>query len=346
LKANLVNSLDTAALPREAPISKGRRAPPVPQAIKDAARRSLADWVATASQRFSRPLFMPTISFDLVGTTAGKAFYKQRHVQLNAVLLMENLEKFKERTIPHELAHLLVFHLHEFPGGHGKEWQAVMHTLGLEASRCHSYDVTNSRTTTQKDGYACGCGPSPVSARVHSKLQRGVTFTCSRCKKKLFRIGAAPSPTSVVPPRRAAGYGARPPTPAPARMPLPTPLPRSGRSPSEAMLRFATSLAQKHRMTVPQAVLADFETCRQFLDTWSKAPVTVAVPPPGHPPSLAFPLAATPSPGPASSPGVPEPPTVRQLEYAKSIALRKKLTLSSEVLTSKRAMSAWIDEHK
>lgn len=338
-----MNSL--AALPREAPISKGRRAPPVPPAIKEEARRCLADWVVKARLVFNQPLFMPTISFDLVGTSGGKAFFEKRHVQLNAVLLAENLETFKVRTIPHELAHLLVFHIHGFGGGHGEEWQAIMSKLGLVPSRCHSYDVTNSRTTTRMDGYACGCGPYPVSSRTYNKLERGVKFTCSRCKKKLLRIGAAPSPAPAVVPRLGAGYGTR--APAPARMPLPTSPPpaASGRLPSEAMLRFATSLAQKHRMAVPPAVLADFELCRQFLDTWSKMPVRAAAPAAVRAPSVVVPLVVS-SPAPASSQGVQEPPTPRQLEYAKSIALRKKLALSPVALTSKRAMSAWIDQHR
>jgi SprT protein len=316
-----VNTQATVLLPREAPISK-RRAPPVAPAIKERAKKSLAYWVELARQRFKLPLFMPTISFDLVGTTAGKAFLLQRHVQLNAVLLTENLESFEQDTIPHELAHLIVYHVLGRSGGHGPEWKEAMRRLGLDPKRTHNYDVANSRTTAQVTGYTCGCGHHPVSPKMHNKIRLGARARCKKCGQRLQWKGV-PAPT----------FRPKPP-PAPAR-PVPAPPRPAARPPSEAMLRFAEALAQKHKMVVPADVLADFEACRAFLDKWSKAP------------AVAAPLVAKPEPPfkPVTSAGGEFPPTERQLSFAQSIARRKKLVIPPEVLKSKQKVSQWIDQH-
>lgn len=310
----------------------------MPAAVKDRAKRSLAQWVELARERYGRPLFMPTISFDLVGATAGKAFQERRHVQLNAVLLQENLEEFEAQVIPHELAHLLVHHLYGFSGGHGDEWKHTMRRLGLSPERTHKMDVSNSRTVARVKGYICGCGPHEVSVTLHNKLQRrGAKATCNKCRKVLRwvgeGVGSVGSGSAYVAPSR---------PPAPAHRPLPPPgrpsvLQPGGRTPSEAMLRFADSLAKKHSMQVTGDVKADFELCRQFLDKWSKAPVAprgpvlvpTVLPPPPRPPQ-----------------GQEEPPTDRQLAYATSIASRKGLTIPADIVRSKRAISNWIDANR
>lgn len=335
----MIPSSAIGVLPREVPVSN-RRAPPVPSAVKDRAKRSLAQWVELARQRYNRPLFMPTISFDLVGTTAGRAHQDKRHVQLNAVLLTENLDEFEKQIIPHELAHLLVMHLYGFSGGHGDEWKHTMRRLGLTPDRTHSLDVTNARTVPRMSGYACGCGPCEISTKMHNKIRRGAKFTCQKCRKRLHWTGVPGGAGTVAPVARpvarpATPYPSRTPTPSPTPSPRPTP---GARTPSDSMLRFADSLAKKHGMALPADAKVDFEACRQFLDKWSKASVI---------PRLAAPAPVpTPAPAPTRPPVVEEGPTERQLAYALSIAARKALTIPGNTLQSKRAISAWIDKHK
>jgi len=275
------------------------------------------------------------------------AYTEKLHVQLNGVLLTENLEEFERQIIPHELAHLLVQFRHGFPGGHGKEWKATMRTLGLEPDRTHSLDTTNSRTTPVVLGYRCDCGPRPVSMKEHRSVQRGGWIKCKRCQKKYVLEGApqlkmpgkAPVPLSqvrVVPRGRPV---------APPSVYRPTPPAPSARAPTERMLSFASSLAAKHSITLDAASRRDFRACQAFLDKWSKAPV--APRPAGPVPRLE----PRPAPLPAPRPAVPTPnsfdaPTERQLEYARSIASRKRLDIPAAVLGSKRGLSAWIDQHK
>lgn len=332
-----MNTSTLLTIPRETPVSK-KRAPPVAHEIKERAKKSLAHWVGIARVRFNNPLFMPTISFDLTGTTAGKAFLQSLHVQLNAVLLSENIASFESDTIPHELAHLIVFHLKGSRGGHGPEWKSAMQRLGVDPSRTHNYDVTNSRTTKVISGYTCGCGVLDVSPRLHERIRRGAQVTCRKCGQRPKYLGAPlsppvptfkprPTPFSVVrtPPSPVKG------TPAPVR------------APSEAMLKFATSLARKHRIDLPAVVSTDYAACRLFLDKWSKvlpsAPVS-AVPVPLPRPAY------TPNHPPKPAADVEHMPTERQQAYAHSIAVRKKLIIPPEVLNSKVLISKWIDAHK
>lgn len=321
------------SLPREVPVAK-RRAPPVPREVKDRAKASLAHWVGVAQQTFKRPVPMPTISFDLVGTAAGKAIHDIRHVQLNAVLLTENLESFESDTIPHELAHILAG-----PGfGHGPVWQAIMRKLGLEPERTHDLDTTNSRTTALIAGYACECGSHPLSERKHQKVARGrAVYTCKKCRKPIRWVGDTPSkpvrPASPAYPAQSSRLGPQP---------RPAATQHTSRPPSEAMLRFASSLAKKHGFALPRAVEADFELCKQLLDKWAKAPTAAPTPAPRS--------AAVPPPRPTVAPApvstFPDGPTDKQLAYAKSIAARKKLDIPAAALRSKREISAWIDQNK
>jgi SprT protein len=96
----------------------------------------------------------PRITFNLRGTTAGRAYYRENRVAFNPILLDENPEHFVKQTVGHEVAHLAAFVKH---GGridpHGREWKHVMWQLSLPAKRCHSYDV--STITGQRSKPLC-----------------------------------------------------------------------------------------------------------------------------------------------------------------------------------------------
>jgi SprT protein len=304
--------------------------------------------VRLAEEKFKRPLPMPTISFDLVGTTAGRAFSKEWHIQLSSVLLTENTEQFEKDTIPHELAHLIAYRMHGYKVGHGEHWKNIMLKLGLQPNRLHQMDVTNARTTESVGGYFCHCREHELTKRMHNRFVAGTLIRCSRCKQRLTRnlamvrggvmepVGATEVP--VVTNR------------APGRIPDPLAPPAGGRSPSPAMLQFAESLAKKHHISLPPAVVAQFEACKAFLDTWGNAAVATNVSQGGGaasdtkvPTSVSATSITSPA---AGASGSPDGPTPAQLNYAKSIASRKNLIIDVEAMGSKRAMSAWIDANK
>jgi len=97
---------------------------------------------------------LPTVRYAKKGTTAGTANIRGNVINLNLVLLMENGQVFIDRTVTHELAHLIDGYLHpenymrirgRKSSPHGPDWKRVMRLLGAEPSRCHSYDTTNAK---------------------------------------------------------------------------------------------------------------------------------------------------------------------------------------------------------
>jgi SprT protein len=96
------------------------------------------------NKRFGTSMKVPSVSFNVVGTTAGKAFYNQHLVDLNMRLYMENPSYFFNQTIPHEVAHLASVHIHGNKGsGHGKEWKVIMGLIGREPKQYHSLNIAN-----------------------------------------------------------------------------------------------------------------------------------------------------------------------------------------------------------
>lgn len=119
-------------------------------------------------------------------------------MHLNPVLLMENIDDFIARTVPHELAHIIDCEVNKgfsrtWSGKrsvHGPSWKAVMRVLGIrDASRCHSYDTTNAQVRKKASfEYKCACGQSvflgPVRhARHQERVSSGLPGYTHRCSR-------------------------------------------------------------------------------------------------------------------------------------------------------------------
>jgi predicted SprT family Zn-dependent metalloprotease len=110
-------------------------------------------------------------------SAAGRAFLQVRRIELNP-LLREHGEGEVERTLKHELAHLIV---HEQYGRrckpHGPEWQLACAALGIpgEISR-HALPLPR-RTLARKFQYRC---PSCEATVSRVRPLRGST-ACFRC---------------------------------------------------------------------------------------------------------------------------------------------------------------------
>lgn len=140
----------------------------------------LKEGIALAEAKYNQKFAMPKVSYDLRGRVAGYANYREWHIRLNAVLLMENVEVFLERTVPHELAHLITDRVYPEAHAsdimftrsgrmkrtkrevHGPRWQSVCLVLGMtDITRCHKYDVTNSKvvkSSSRQVEWKCPCG--------------------------------------------------------------------------------------------------------------------------------------------------------------------------------------------
>lgn len=150
-------------------------------------KEATTEWINKANQIFGRTFPMPMISLRLKGGTAGLAYSWEWMIKYNPEIYIRHKEDFKNRTVPHELAHLIVNTLYGRVKSHGREWRSVMHKLGIkEVTRCHSYDVTGIKNTRSRPFvYACGCREFNMTKTLHRKMLMGQTRTCLKCRTRL-----------------------------------------------------------------------------------------------------------------------------------------------------------------
>lgn len=146
---------------------------------------------------------IPQIRYNTTGTSGGKACwnYGKPYIDINPILLNENVERVVEQTVPHEVAHIVVYEVYgeaarmrSYNGRrevapHGWEWQQVMRLFGKEPDRCHEMDVSSIKKL--KNGgrefhYKCNCMTHTMSIVKHNRISiKGYNYFCRRCKGKL-----------------------------------------------------------------------------------------------------------------------------------------------------------------
>jgi SprT protein len=113
-------------------------------------------------------------------------------IELNLVYLRSHFRDMIEQTLPHELAHLVVMHLHprQRVRPHGPQWQAVMRDwFGVEPERTHRFDVQDVRTRRQRRWrYRCDCREHELSTVRHNRARRGTRYLCRECRQPLVAV--------------------------------------------------------------------------------------------------------------------------------------------------------------
>lgn len=113
-------------------------------------------------------------------STAGMAYPKQALIKLNP-RLREIGEDEVDRTLRHELAHLLAHHRagRRRIAPHGKEWRRACADLGLpDEARCHTLPLPR-RTLTRRHAYRCPACEVEVR-RVRPFRRATACLTCCR----------------------------------------------------------------------------------------------------------------------------------------------------------------------
>jgi SprT protein len=139
------------------------------------------------------------VSFKLRGSTAGQFEVKAKEsylIKYNKELMSQNWNVFKQRTIPHEVAHYIEYVI--FNGFertrtgrrsvHGRRWKSIMALLGVKNStRCHSYDTSSvsTRRVQERIAYTCDCTTHMITKNMHNKILRGSIRICTKCKSRI-----------------------------------------------------------------------------------------------------------------------------------------------------------------
>ena len=143
-----------------------------------------------AADHFRVRIAVPSIRFDLRGKAAGQVRIVPGPtclVRYNAALLIRHPSAFLAQTVPHEVAHVVVFHVHgPRRRPHGGEWQTVMRLFGAVPERCHSFEVDGLQARRLRHyDYHCGCRAHRLSSIRHNRVQGGQIYLCRCCGQPL-----------------------------------------------------------------------------------------------------------------------------------------------------------------
>jgi len=147
-----------------------------------------------AEKKFQRKIPLPQLKFDLRGAAAGqfRGSKDRAELRFNSQLFSLYFDDNLEHTVPHEVAHYVVFQL--FIRGrrrsrvrpHGNEWKAVMWLFGVPAEVRHQYDISQIPVRRERRVlYQCGCQEHRIALRTHRKMVQGQQRACTKCKQKL-----------------------------------------------------------------------------------------------------------------------------------------------------------------
>ncbi|WPL16242.1 SprT-like family protein [Thiorhodovibrio winogradskyi] len=146
--------------------------------------------LATARQTLGFCAPNPDLRFDLRGQSAGQARFDARGrglIRFNPWLLLRHGEEFIDQTVPHEIAHWLIFCLYgRNARPHGVEWRQLMTLFGAEPKRCHQYDLDEiPQRRVSSHSYHCACQDHQLSAVRHNRVRKGQTYLCRHCGQAL-----------------------------------------------------------------------------------------------------------------------------------------------------------------
>jgi len=150
-------------------------------------------WIRRAREIFevsARRLPVPDVRFDLRGRAAGQAVFARRsrqvHIRINTALLASHPQEMLDDTVPHEVAHVVIFKLYgRRAKPHGKEWKALMRAFGVEPKPCHTLPAEPTRQL-RRFRYECACEePALLTSIRHKRAQQGTDYVCRRCGEKL-----------------------------------------------------------------------------------------------------------------------------------------------------------------
>jgi SprT protein len=151
---------------------------------------AIAHYVQIANDHYGTRID-PDVRFDLRGRTAGYAITDAsgaQAIRINVDLLERCTDRILSRTVPHEVAHLIVAvrarEARKRTRPHGREWRAVMRFFGAETTRCHDMPTIPARRV-RTHVYQCECRTYEISQTRVNRMRRGATYKCRDCRAPL-----------------------------------------------------------------------------------------------------------------------------------------------------------------
>lgn len=135
--------------------------------------------IAKGNAMFGTNVKLSSIAWDLRGRAAGWAMRSGLvySVRFNLDAKRMDPTHFFNETVPHEIAHLIVFELtltgRSRDRGHGRDFKRVCRALGGTGERCHNIALPKARVH-KKYKYTTDSGRTiEVGSAVHKKIQQG-----------------------------------------------------------------------------------------------------------------------------------------------------------------------------
>jgi len=150
-----------------------------------------SDLLQQCQKHFGRAFKPIDVHFDLRGRSSGMYVlkHKQRYLRFNPFIFAKYFDDSLATTVPHEVAHYvsdILFGIKNIRP-HGKEWQAIMHTLGVAPKVTGNYNLSGIPLKQQRRfAYACGCMTHQLTTTRHNKIITGkARYYCRKCDRQL-----------------------------------------------------------------------------------------------------------------------------------------------------------------
>ena len=180
-----------------------KQSPSIVYPLSDEQRQDVVNkthaYIVQASALFNLKVKPVEISFNLKGRSSGMYRIKygksriflrqQREIRYNPYIFSKYFEDNYATTIPHEVAHYVTDIIYGLKNikPHGKEWKAVMHAFGADASVTANYDLSGIPLKKQSlFTYQCDCREHQLTSIRHNKIiKRRYQYYCNYCKQTL-----------------------------------------------------------------------------------------------------------------------------------------------------------------
>ncbi len=162
---------------------------------KQLVERETERFIAEAGDIFSRRFRRIPVLFDLKGTAAGmfKMEGRRRWIRYNPWIFAKHFEENLADTVPHEVAHYIVYEVFGHRGikPHGEEWRMLMTAFGAEPRATFHLELEGIPHRRQRTHpYRCTCRDHEVSTTRHNRMLRGTgRYHCRYCDAELVYAG-------------------------------------------------------------------------------------------------------------------------------------------------------------